>query len=391
MNILFGFRFLSDYLWQFKIISIIFISLSALLCFDLYRRFYISNQGCIPSFSKIDFFMFGYFSLISLSFFIYGGDRSLDIYVKLLAVLVAFYLGKVSPPFNVKKTYLFYLPIFAFILFSYITGTGFQYWGSISTFSGGYYYKTDLAIGLTLFTVFILVSRVSTKVKLGVAFINLILIFTANSRMYLLLLLIVVALYFYRYVVFLNTKRFFVLSPVILFFMFLAFYFVNGILQNYGLLAIDFNDFFSGKNLQGRDLLWDNLLVSYSEFPFVNKVMGSGLVKDVELAYLTGYFEGTNAHNSYIYNLISVGILGSVFFFTFIVISIKRLLYLFKKYKDYPNLYDLLYLSAAFTFLFLIAGFTATVIPFLQLSWFYFFFLGVLYNVNFEKFNSQIL
>ncbi|XPF95063.1 O-antigen ligase family protein [Colwellia sp. RE-S-Sl-9] len=388
MNLLFGFRFLSDYMWNIKAFTIAFIPLTLILCAELHRQFYINNKGCIPSLSKVDFFLWGYICLISLSFFSYGGVGSVEIYVKILTVLIAFYLGKVTPLFNIKKIYLFYIPIYLIIILYLISGNGFQYWGSIVTFSGGYFYKTDLAIGLTLFTVFMLVSNLNVKLKLSFVFLNLVLIFLANSRMYLLLLPIITALYFYRRIIFLNTKRFFVMLPIIFSLIFLVFYSFNDILLNFGFLAVDFNDFFSGKNLQGRDLLWDNLLSSYSDFSLFNQLFGSGLVKDTELAFLTGYFESTNAHNTYIFNLISVGVFGSLFFFAFIITSFKRLLSLFEKYRDYPKLYDLLYLSVACTFLFFIAGFSATVISFLQLSWFYFFFMGVLYSVNFQKFNK---
>jgi hypothetical protein len=375
-------------MWNIKAFTIAFIPLTVILCAEFYRQFYIKNEGFMPTLFKADFFLWGYISLVSFSFFSYGGIGSVEIYVKILTVLVAFYLGKVTPLFNIKRIYLFYTPIYLIIILSLITGNGFQYWGNILTFSGGYFYKTDLAIGLTLFTVFMLVSDLNVKVKLSFVLLNLLLIFLANSRMYLLLLPIVTALYFYRRIIFLNTKRFFVMLPIFFSLIFLVFYSINDILLNFGLLAVDFNDFFSGKNLQGRDLLWDNLLSSYYDFSSFNQLFGFGLVKDTELAFLTGYFESTNAHNTYIFNLISVGLFGSLFFFSFIITSFKRLLSLFEKYSDYPKLYDLLYLSVAFTFLFFIAGFSATVISFLQLSWFYFFFMGVLYSVNFQKFNK---
>jgi hypothetical protein len=385
MSFLFFLRFLSDFFWETKIISIMFIGFSVFLCAVYCRRLLITSNGLFPAFQKVDFYLCSYFMLSTISFLIYGGEGALEIYVKLTALIIAFYTGKVIPAVKFDKIYFLYIPIFILVLISLVTGGGFQYWGNIKTFSGGYFYKTDLAIALTIFSMFIAVSALRDWIKLVLISVVFILIFLSNSRMYLLLFSMVLIFYYYRESILKDTRRFFVLIPISIFAALMIFVIVNAVLQSAGMLAVDYSDLLSGSNMQGRDLLWGNLIAYYGEFPIAQKLFGFGLVKDVELAFYTGHFESTNSHNTFIYNLISVGVVGSVVYLLFFYEVMKRIVYLFQFIGLTTRMESSIYIAVTLLFLFMIASMTATVVIFLQLSWFVFFFIGYLYNCNINK------
>jgi hypothetical protein len=382
MSFLFFLRFASDFFWESKVLSIIFIGLSGLFCAELFRRFYKVTGGFVPKYRRADLYLWSYFLFFSLSFLIYGGSGSVGMYAKVSTLIIAFYLGKISPKIKLEKIYVLYVPILFFVLVSFLTGNGFQYWGNIVTFSGGYYYKTDLAIALTIFSMFLLVSDQGRRLKSIVISFMFFLVFLSSSRMYLLLFVVVLIFYFYRKIILSDVKRFFILIPSALIGSLFVFFMVNEALQFMGLLSVDFFDFSSGENMQGRNLLWGNLIASYGEFPFLQQLFGYGLTKDVELAFYTGFFEGTNAHNTFIYNLVSVGVVGSVFYLLFFYEVLKRVVSLFNIVDTSPEVETSLYITVTLLFLFMIASLTATVVIFLQLSWFVFFFIGYLYNVN---------
>jgi hypothetical protein len=175
---------------------------------------------------------------------------------------------------------------------------------------------------------FIVVSALRDWIKLVLVSVIFILIFLSSSRMYLLLFSMVLIFYYYRESILKDARRFFVLIPLSLFAALMIFVIVNPVLQFAGLLAVDVSGFLSGSNMQGRDLLWGNLIASYGDFPVAQKLFGFGLVKDVELAFYTGFFESTNSQNTFIYNLISVGLVGSIVYLLFFYEVMKRLVYL---------------------------------------------------------------
>ncbi|RTL17894.1 MAG: hypothetical protein EKK55_21915, partial [Rhodocyclaceae bacterium] len=216
-----------------------------------------------------------------------------------------------------------------------LSGSSYVTWGSIETFTGGYFFKTDLALSALIFLTF---SFATLKNK-ALLFISLIfaayLVFKSNARIALPLI--------FALPVFIILSRGKsaqnILTPRKALGIFSAaalgmalFTFVD--FRSMGMLGFDFSDPFSAANTQGRSVIWSALLEAYGKASLFEQAFGMGLTADAKAtAIFSGspFLEGTRAHNSYLYLLVCTGLIGSLIFYYLIYSIYSKCYYNFKK------------------------------------------------------------
>lgn len=387
-----AFRFLSDFLWNFKIVSavwILFLVIFASLVLVLRLK-----KTTMLKFDKQTFALFlGLFILFTLSLLKEPNIQSLTVYIKILIVLCIFFYSfyQIEPiyleKFIIEVSSLFLLIV---LLVMFVLGIGFVSWGAASTFSGNYFFKTDLAAAVSIIVSFLLFSRLSFPIKLIIYVLGFVLVYSSNARVYYLIYSLIGLIYYYRINIFnvgsifkIRYLIFCALSIVIIFS--IASYFSSS-----DKLLFSFKDgLFSDRNLQGRGGIWLSIITGYiNDFSFIEKLIGGGLLSDRELSVFWKN-DDIHAHNTFLYLLVSVGVIGLVLF----LLLIKHGLNIFKQvcvsrngdyYTDY-----ILFMFLVFNLVLIVGGLTNTTIVFIQTSFGYFWALGKLNKINNENLNAK--
>ena len=317
----FGLRFLSDYFWEMKLISVV-VALMLPLLFILYLS--ITNR--LFSIYFVDVLFFVFLSIVCFSEFVSGKAGSVVELSKFFVFFFSYLAGriiKIEFKYSQIFSYVCFLSLFLFFLSS-LLGYGYQTWGAVRTFSGGYFFKTDMAMSAIIFLVFI---SVFARRRLLLAVSLLIggyLVFITNARIALPLVAIVpflaIALRKGWIKEFKGKTIFYgVISGFV---GMLGLFLVN--LAGNNMLGFDFSEPFSDANTQGRTLIWATILNFYFEATLVNQLFGLGLGADAYATSLLGGhpLAGVRAHNSFIYLLVCTGLIGffivSCFFFAVI-------------------------------------------------------------------------
>ncbi|WP_187265415.1 O-antigen ligase family protein [Reinekea thalattae] len=273
--------------------------------------------------SPISDFLFLFFLFYSLFVFLSYPDSALIDFIKFSMISIGYFLGRISYQERVGYRFLFFISAFAVLVFFVVSlfGVGYKQWGSVVTFSGGYYFKTDLAIAVAIFSIFI-------YVYLPVSFFSYLiffsicgyLIFLSNSRICLpLIFLLPFLVWYFRKggAISLGFLLLCIISMALFVLVISLFDF-----SAFGFLAIDFNSFFSGENLQGRNKIWAALISHYQTYTPLEAVFGRGYLADQEATSLYMYNFGSGshrAHSSYFYLLLCTGIVGCLLFLCMVV------------------------------------------------------------------------
>lgn len=315
------FRFFSDYFWELKIISVV-VALFLPIIFILYL--------CLTERLFIIYFVDGLFlfflSIVCFSELFSGKSGSVVELSKFFSFFFSYLAGRIIRvhfKYSQVFAYLCFLSLLLFFISS-LLGYGYQTWGAVKTFSGGYYFKTDMAMSAIISMAFISVFArhwlfLSVSVLIGGY-----LVFITNARIALPLVVVVPMLAIALrkgWVTEFNSK-------------FIFYGLIVGVIGAVGLVLLDFVgknmlgfDFskpFSEANTQGRTVIWATILSFYFEASLIKQLFGLGLGAD---AYATSLLEGSHlagvrAHNSFIYLLVCTGLIGLVvlswFFFALI-------------------------------------------------------------------------
>jgi O-antigen ligase len=148
--------------------------------------------------------------------------------------------------------------------------------------------------------------------------------------------------------------------------------------RSFGLLGLDFGNFLSESNTQGRSVIWNALLASYSDSGIFRQLFGSGLDSDVIATALFSdnlRFEDKRAHNSFLYLLLSTGFVGFLLFHCLVIRSWSKVLSLYKDGTD-TDVFIANVASALF-FMYLWLSLTVEVIIRPQVMVLLFLFLGM--------------
>ncbi len=365
-----------DMMWKIKILDIIFILFIMIYYFKLYYKKKIKID-------TLDLLIVFLALLIFRSLLKGINSESIIIFLKMYLNLLFYFIGKKI--INYKKLEIKFLKAFEIVIFVnllfLVTQKGFIYWGNVNTFKGPYYYKTDCAIALSeafIFLRFYLISKVGKNRIKG--FVSLFLfipltLFLANSRAFLAIYLLVIFIFiFCEYYSKLSLKKvFFITSNIVIsFFIFIIFKFEFIKINFKKYLTIDFSNFFSEKNLQGRNIIWEGIYNKFTQSNLFDRLFGVNLYGD---KLQTAFFKnGVHSHSIYLKLLFSTGYIGlSIYIMIQIIILIEV-----RKIDDKQLKYTVIYLFLIYN----ISGIVQHHIAFTQLSFFYFLYLGILKENN---------
>lgn len=368
-------RFVADYFWEYKVLSVLHL----LLSFFLLVYCIILSRKSKYKFIQIDYVFCVFLILISFIYLLNPIADSLIELSKFISYFLIYFIGRmVSVDFfsSYKILGVFSFIGLLFFLAMAFFGQGYQMWGRVNTFTGGYFFKTDLAIASLIFLVFVFATLKSRLILFASFLVAFYLIFLSNTRIALPLVLVIPVFLFFS----LN-KNNFTLSLSGSFY--LIFASVVGVLllsvfNMSGVLGFDFSDPLSVSNTQGRSVIWEAILLAYSEGSLFNKLFGFGLTADVVAT--TKYssalsLEGVRAHNSFLYLLLCVGIFGSFLFYLLVYLLITKAQSLFK--NDDVRLKIIPSISCSFIIMFFWLSLTTEVIIRPQLMILLFFFSGL--------------
>lgn len=323
--IVFG-RLISDYLWDYKALSVAHSILSVLLAiFVLVNLKKSSVKICN---TDRMFLVFIAFAIIALAK--NPTDDSIIIFLKTATYLSIYFAGRIIPP-NMAKAKLLgacALVLLACLAIYALSGKGYETRGSVSTFTGGYFFKTDLAIS-ALILLAIAFTTLTNKLLLTLSLIfSAFLIFKSNARIALPLVLILPAISIMIPRGNLTKISFKAIASSLLFIIIGMALFTLIDFQALGMLGFDFSDPYSASNTQGRSVIWGAILQAYSDASIADKFTGMGFDADtIATAGFTGSenIEGLRAHNSYLYLLICMGIFGSLSFYSLLYSAFSKI------------------------------------------------------------------
>lgn len=292
-------------------------------------------------------------------------------YIKVLSCFMLYFLGRIYYsdwedliPLLRKG----FLIVLAVSLVTYLTGTGFKQWGAHNTFTGLYFFKTDLAAAMAQCAIIVCLQPKLNKQEWGVLALCTFFIIISNARMYYFVIFIL------AYIIYRHQKdneyrmkiswRIFIYVAIVIVALLLA---LNYIGQQLGgeYLLFEFNsmdELYSGANTQGRNEIWENIYHHFSTRDFYTRFTGIDLVSD-------GKYGGHNCHNVYLWILYTTGYSGSFLFLLFLFLSFR--------YINRVESNILYYTALGFLTIFLLGGISFVTLLSTQLTWYPMFFLGV--------------
>lgn len=293
--------------------------------------------------------------------------------IKLLSIFPIYYLGKYVPSDQnkmaqrmIRVTLLIVLGVNALLL---LFGRGYQIWAQdANTFSGMYYFKTDLALAMAQVILFILVYRSAKWYHWISCTIAVILMILTNSRIYfaVTILLVCVCGIWFRWK---GTKLEFKKVSV---------FAVVSLLVSVGLItAIAQMPFFRNRhfisftmqgsikdilvyNLMFRNIIWADIMQAYLKSGWVHILFGNGC--NVNMPW-------HDAHSLYVATVYNFGIVG-------IVLLILLLVWAWKLVRDKSE-DDLYFLNIGLWLILLTAGISYITMESTQYTWMTAFFMGM--------------
>lgn len=386
MELLIFVRFIIDYFWEFKILNIVhtgIISIFALLCFFSQKN--ISFKVIVPDILIFLFISICFFSFIRSDF----GEESIIDFFKMVPLIFYYIIGRCLTK-DISLKYLSYFSISAVLILFLcsISGIGYQYWGSVNTFSGGYFFKTDLALAILIFLSISLAYIENSIGKLFLLMFSIIIVFLANSRISIPILFLIMFISLYPIDKLLkkfgrnSVKIFIAILSSLLVFSFIDF-------SKMDMVGFDIKDPFSENSTQGRNLIWAAILDYYNSLSIFQKIFGAGMASDLVAAsvfYQDPRFEAIRAHSSYLWLLICTGWLGLIFFiaFLFSVFNFIKNSIILNRYSKKNVCIFICLLSV-----FILMSFTVELIIRTQITYILFFFAGLCCNIKIFK-NEKI-
>ncbi|MCE7040499.1 O-antigen ligase [Dyadobacter sp. CY312] len=386
------FRIIVDLLWSYKIFTITISIVAFILAIQKILKYKFKKKE-IPIYSTIVVFII----LLTTALLKDFSSSSIVIWGKVFFSLTLFLLGVHNNSLykdskNIAKLSIIIVSLH-FIMA--LLGIGYKHWGATNTFSGLYFFKTDLALSMVICLIYILYFFKPKRdiIKIVIVALTIYLVFISNARMHLLSSFLIVALYLIRRQVVTNPLRTFFIGAPILSFSFVAILTIIVLFVPKGFLTIDFDNFYSDSNMQGRNQIWDILLNQFYRSDIYDRIFGLGLNADVKINLLYGSSEEVyNAHNGFLYLLVSTGYTGLTLFLLLGYLFMKRFVRLTRPKTSSAHAETFLMTFLSFLLLFYISSLSTVSIIFQQQTWFFFFWCGVLYNsAYFAKKNYAII
>jgi len=369
-------RVFVDYFWEIKSLSVLHSFMG--VCFAFFIAVHFKLQGYVSSIADKVIFIF-YLCVIGALFKSINED-TLILFSKFSTYILFYFIGRVYPFHAGSNGFISRFSIGGLLIFSLLggAGLGYSYWGNVRTFTGGYFFKADLAISVLVLLSFSFIYFKDKRVLFCMLALAAYLIFSSNARIAIPLLLIIpifIILGKSGKLNELNFKAVF-LSVASMLIGILAFTLID--FSSLGMLGFDFQDPFSEANTQGRSAIWLALLQAYSEASLVEQLFGMGLDGDV---WATSMFseskllEGKHAHNSYLYLLICTGLVGMLTFLCFLIILLRQILCVIREGGVVEK--EVALLSGVFFIMFIWLSLTIEVVIRPQLMVLFLFFSGL--------------
>lgn len=390
IDILFIIKPIIDMLWKYQIFDILLLGLLALY---LLPRIFHAKLSIASIFLVI-------FSIVLFKSFLVKVDSlTASIFLKIISTVLIFFAAQFNKNIDKTLNYLsisYVIPVF-FYLFFLITGKGYIYWGSVKTFVGPYYYKTDLAIAVILSVIFLRKVLFFSNNKLLLFLTRLyifvlapIFILLANSRamtviygIFFIILFIESAQYKPRKQYNKRRKLGYKLKRNILIFTSIIIVAGGYIIytkefQSSNSLSISLNKdkIFSLENTQGRSGIWTTITENFYKSDFQNIMFGHYINKEYEL----NTYSHQDAHNTYLKILVTTGFFGLTFYILFNLFIFRRIRFLYKRSSDSESSRFIINSILMVTTFFILSGLTQSNIIYTQSSWYAFYFMGLLYN-----------
>lgn len=318
-------------------------------------------------------------------------ENSYKPFVKTMSAFTIYFLGRVFGKEIADKStgvaLVSYIIVYANLIMRFVeyfheklTGQFLprQTWNFVA--SGALYmYKTDLALALTITSIFIYAYAKKNWFKYFTIFIvTTAVIFSTTARMGQLIFIIELLFIIYcelrKYLAGKGKKLFhiseklivtvgiFVMIFITVFFVSLQFSIVHE--RRYEDLGLTDEQIYKYQDLfHARHVVWWNALNYYSNQDFHTRAVGIDLWSESQLNY-----ENDRFHCLYMKMIYSVGYIGTYLFFIFLTmtfVSISRL----KGFK-------IKYLTIAFLMMFLLIGISMEALEYTQMTWYPFAFVG---------------
>lgn len=369
-------RLLADYFWEYKALSVLHsaISISISIALLLYLK-----KGSFKA-CETDKYVAVFLFLTVISFSKNANNSATIELLKFTSYFFFYFAGRIIPTKIKYSKLLGFFSLTALLSLTALaaTGSGYTTWGNVSTFTGGYYFKTDLAIASLIF----LTLSFSTLQKKTLLALSLIcasyLVFKSNARIALPLVILIptfIMMSLHGKLNSINAKTITIALATAILGMAL-FSLID--FSSLGMLGFDFSDPFSAANTQGRSVIWAALLNAYSEAPILEKIIGMGLDADSKATTSfseSSQLEGVRAHNSYLYLLICTGITGSLSFYWMIFSIFSKVSLILQQGETTQKIITTI--SCALLILFAWLSMTTEIIIRPQLMILFFFFSGL--------------
>lgn len=374
MEIVFFFKPIVDLLYQYKALDIILCILCFCYLFINVKPFRLCNIDCV---------VFALVLLFTISYF--NNLNGLIIYIKIISAFLLYFLGRlhyIKWPKLVYQLQKGFLIVWLITLYSFITKEGFISWGNFTTFTGYYFFKTDLAAAIAQSIVIVFAMHSLRKIDYAIMFLCIFFILLSNARMYYFITFIILGIIFIynrkpHIRVKFNPKLFLgiTLSITILLILMNS---LNHILGD-KLLLFDFkdtSDLMSGANTQGRNIIWERVYRYFNQQDFITRLFGVDLVSDTRGG-------DHNAHSLYLKILFSIGYVGSILYIFFFILAIKHI--------NSVKSNRLYYITACFTIIYLLSGISNAALEYSQLTWLPMFFIGTCVSESQCNFNRSYI
>lgn len=376
MNLIILSKIFVDFFWEFKALNILFTFICILLFAVIFLKKNRSSKIIKADIFILLFLLISIYSILITSNF----EKGILDFLKIIPLVFMYGLGRLwsGETGTNKVAYVSLFLIFTWVLFSQI-GLGYLNWGVVKTFVGGYYFKTDFAIAVLVCLIFICFSNLKTSIKNISLFAGVFLVFLANSRISIPLVILIFIL------TIVDTNKFYLnigRSFFYLILLSLGLVFILSFIDfsKFGMIGFDIKDPFSESSTQGRSQIWAAVIEFYNNSSLGSKIFGSGMASDLVASAMYSEldrFEGSRAHNSYLWLIICMGWVGLIILLLFFLSVIAEIRWKIRNHYFSNNRFAIF---AALLIVFFIMSISVEVIIRTQFTYILFLYAGLCCN-----------
>lgn len=359
---------ITDMFYQYQVLDYAMMGLAILAL--------LINVRKIKHLYWVDLIVLAIVTILSFTL-IRSGFSGVVIYIKMISAYLLYFIGRScgNRLFKERK-YLVYAEVIVLLAncFSLVTRSGFQTWGHATTFSGLYFFKTDLALAMVYAVVTLLyLSDFKWIYILVASLLGVIMIFLSNTRMDMVIMLVLL----FVYVLYIREKKSRKLLRINMRFVVIGItslvggiYIISKILtlpafRSFNYISFSFNklfDLYNASNTSGRTVVWDAILRIFNSKPLIQRLIGIDFVSDYYLTY--------DSHNAYIKMMFTGGYICLGLFILLLFMHIAKL----NNTKNRNMFYFNLSVLIAFT----LQSVSASTVIYTQSTWIFMLFFGAI-------------